>query len=215
MRPHERLVGQVETRWPHAAGDHVRAAVEEVLVVAVERAAISEDQAGLALAPSAAAALGVIGRRRRHVAQVNQVEVGDVHAQFHRGRAHQVGQPTTQLGFLPRVAVFPAETALAPFAFAGLDHLRRVLAGLERRQRGGRLAVEPLEEGVHRGRRRRSRGRRATGIHRVKGRRAAVAQSPEQAGGVELEELVVVDGIEPDQESLADQQREEAVEKAG
>ena len=85
MSPQERLICQVETRRPHTPRDHIRATAEEILVVTVERSTIGEDQARLSLAPSAAAALGVIGRGRGDVAQVNQVEVGDVHAQLHGG----------------------------------------------------------------------------------------------------------------------------------
>ncbi len=52
-----------------------------------------------------------------------------------------------------------------------------------------------------------------TGIHRVNGRRAAVAQSPAQACRVKLEELVITHGIKPDQEPLANQECEQTVKK--
>src|SRR5271157_6002662 len=214
VSPQERFICQVETRGADIPRDHIRATAEEILVVTVERSAISEDQARLSLAPRAAAALGVIGRGRGDVAQVNQVEVGDVHAQLHGRRAHQVGQPATQLGFLPRVAVLPAEPAFPALALAGLDHLRSVLSCLKRRQRGGRLAVEPLEERIHRGRKVGvTMDAGSTGIDRVNGRRAAVAQSPAQACRVKLEELVIIHGIKPDQEPLANQECEQTVKK--
>ena len=64
-------VGQVEERrrgprrapWPRVA--------EEVLVVRALRGAVGDDQRGLSAAAGPAAPLGVVGRRRRHVAQVD------------------------------------------------------------------------------------------------------------------------------------------------
>ena len=50
-----------------------------------------------------------------------------------------------------------------------------------------------------------------TGIKRVQGRGTTVAEPPEEAGGVELEKLMVVDWVEAAEQALADKQRKEAV----
>lgn len=55
------LVGEVEARGAPAACDHVLTVAEEVLVVAVDGAAVGEDEAGLPLAASPATPLGVVG----------------------------------------------------------------------------------------------------------------------------------------------------------
>ena len=74
---------------------------EEVLVVAVPARAERVHERGLPAAPGAAGALGVVGRRRRYVAQVDDVQRGDVDAQLHRRRAEQQRQPARR-GSSPR-----------------------------------------------------------------------------------------------------------------
>ena len=110
--------------------------------------------------------------------------------------------------------VFPAEAALAPFALARFYDLGGMFAGFEGGEGGSRVPVEALEEGIDGGWRFRvAVGPGATGVKRVEGRGAAVAEPPEEAGGVELEKLVVVERVEPAEKALADKQREEAVNK--
>ena len=67
-------------------------------------------QLGLAYRPAgAAAALGVVGRRRRYITHVHRVQVADVHAQFHGGRAEQGGQSTISKLLLACFAVCSAD----------------------------------------------------------------------------------------------------------
>jgi len=54
---------------------------------------------------------------------MHQVQVCNVYAKLHRGRADQVGQTAAELARLAGVAVLPAKTALAPLTFARRDHL--------------------------------------------------------------------------------------------
>src|SRR5207245_9600479 len=59
VRAQQRLVREIEARRTHAARHHVLAAAEEILVVAVERAAVGEHKTRLPLPARAAASLGV------------------------------------------------------------------------------------------------------------------------------------------------------------
>ena len=100
-------------------------------------------------APRPAAALGVVRRRRRHIAHVDGVQRGDVHAQLHRWRAVQEPQPGI------------AELLLALLAHAGI-HLGGVLPCLQGLHKGPALGlarvgnqrskvfVEVAEVGIHR-----------------------------------------------------------------
>ena len=89
MRAEEVLVSQVESRRCDGTRHHGFRPLEEVLIVRAPRGAIREDQRRLAAAPRAPAALCIIRRRRRHVAQVDRVQFADVDAKFHCGRAIQ------------------------------------------------------------------------------------------------------------------------------
>src|ERR1039458_9538881 len=127
---------------------------------------------------------------------MDEIEVGNVHAKFHRGGTNQIWQAAKTVAFLGRVAALPAEATFAALALARLDDLRGVFAGFERGKRNGGVAIEALEERVHR------RwclgvtvGAGAAGVKRVEGGCAAIAQAPEQAGGVQLEKLVVVQRV--------------------
>src|SRR3954468_2450844 len=90
-----------------------------------------------------------------------------------------------------------------------------MLPGLQLGQRFSRAAVETLEEAVDR---RRSidvpRARGPLGIERIRRRRIAVPQLPEQAGRVQLEKLMIVHRRETNEKSLADQQLEQVVPEA-
>ena len=99
-------------------------------------------------APRPAAALGVVRRRRRHIAHVDGVQRGDVHAQLHRWRAVQEPQPGI------------AELLLALLAHAGI-HLGRVLPRFQGLHKGpalglarvsnqrGEILIEAAEVAVH------------------------------------------------------------------
>jgi hypothetical protein len=214
MRPHQRLVGDVEARRTHTAGHHVGATLEEILVVTVDRAAIGEHQSRLSLPSGATAALRVVGGRGRHVSHVDEVKIGDVHAEFHRGRTNQIRQAAQAVALFGGVRVFPAEAAFAALAFARLDDLGGVFAGFQRGKHTGGITVKALEKHIHR-----RRGfdvairAGAPGIQGIKRRRAAIAQTPEQATGVELKKLVVVHRVQSPEESLPDQECDEAVEE--
>ncbi len=138
VRAHEVLVGQIQPRWRDRSRDHRVLMAEEVLIVRAARGAIREDQCGLPAPARPAAALRVIGGRGRHVAQVDHVELGDVHAQLHRGRAIEDGQTSL------------AELALALLAQL-VGHLGGVLARLHAAQVGGDSTVELHEERIRGG----------------------------------------------------------------
>jgi hypothetical protein len=112
------------------------------------------------------------------------------------------------------VTVLPAEAALAALAFARRDDLGGVFARLQGRQCRRGVAVEALEKGVD--------GRQclgvagaasATRIDRVWRRWAAIAQAPEQARRFKLVALVVVHRIEAHEQTLAEEQRQQRIQK--
>src|SRR5208282_5290587 len=170
--------------------------------------------ARLALPPRPAASLHVIGRCRRHVAEMDEVEIGDVDAELHRRRADQIGKPAAQFGFLARVVLVPPEAPLAPSALARRHDLGRVLASLQGCERRWRLPIETLEERIDR--RRQFQITAAAGaarVERVERRRAAIPRLPKDAAGIELIQLMIVDRIEPREHSLAHQEHEEGIDE--
>ena len=114
----EVLVGQVEPRQAHGPRDHQAGTAEEILVVRIARGAVSQHQGGLTAPAGPAAPLGIVCRRRRHVPHVDHVELTDVDAELHRGRAIQDGE------------LAGAEILLALLPLLVWD-LGSVLAGLE------------------------------------------------------------------------------------
>ena len=106
-----------------------------MLVVAAAGRAVGEHQGGLAAAPGPARPLGVVGGGGRDVAHVHDVQVGDVHAQLHGGRAEQHGQ------------LCLAELLLALLALGG-GHLGGVLSGLHPGRVRGQIPIQLDEEPV-------------------------------------------------------------------
>ena len=80
---HQLFIGQVERRRADFAMHHARRVGKEELIVGAARCAIGQHQRRHAAAASAPASLGVVGRRGRHVAQVDGVQRRDVDAEFH------------------------------------------------------------------------------------------------------------------------------------
>jgi len=95
-------VGKIQGRRAHHAMHHLVGMLEEPLVMRAERRAVGDDQRLLAGTPGTATALGVVGRGRRDIAQVDGVERGNIHAQLHRGRAEHHRQ-AFQRRFMGRV----------------------------------------------------------------------------------------------------------------
>src|SRR5450759_263249 len=87
MRAHQIFVGKVESRRGDVSGNHTIWALEEILVVWTACRAVREDQRRLAAAPRSAAALGIVGRSWRNVPHVHYVQLCDVDAKLHGGRA--------------------------------------------------------------------------------------------------------------------------------
>ncbi|OQC03532.1 MAG: hypothetical protein BWX80_02759 [Candidatus Hydrogenedentes bacterium ADurb.Bin101] len=99
-------VAQIDARRRHGAGHHLAGLAEVILVVGAAARAIGIDQGRLSAAPRTAAALGIVGRGRRHVAHVHQVQLGNVHAELHGGgteQERQVGFTKLLFAFLPVV----------------------------------------------------------------------------------------------------------------
>jgi len=90
VRPHQRLIRQIEPWRTHAAGDHLIPVPEVPLVMAVDGTAIGEDQTRLALAARSAAPLDIVRRRRRYVPEVHEIKVGDIDAKLHGRRADEI-----------------------------------------------------------------------------------------------------------------------------
>ena len=111
-------VPQVDARRRHRSGHHASRLAVEVLVVGAAPGAVGEDESGLSAAPGASAALRVVGRSGRNVAQVDEVELGDVDAELHGRGAEQ-----------ERQLAFP-KARLAVLAVLG-GHLSGVLARFE------------------------------------------------------------------------------------
>ncbi len=177
VRLHQIGVCQIEPRRHHLAGHHALRLAEKVLVVAAPDGAIGRDEGRLTTAPGAPATLGVIRRRRRHVAHMDDVQVGDIDAELHGRRAKQ------------RLERPGAKVALAILAPLLLD-LAGVLTASHINQLHGRFAVEAGEERVWPGAwvELQLHAARADG---VTGDRA-VARAPEQRVGTQLHCLAVL-----------------------
>ena len=149
MGPQQGFVGQIEAWRPDTARNHVLPPVEEVLVVAIQSAAVREHQPGLPLRPPG-----------RYAARNWPGWVA--HSAGGRGPGPQCPRQVPSWGNrLSRAGgarphspsgyrSLPNGIGIAPFPFAWLDHLGCVFAGLQGSQCSRRLAVESLEEGVDR-----------------------------------------------------------------
>ena len=139
------LIRQLQRWGTDGTRHHPHRIGEEILIVRGSGAAVAEHQRWLTATTRAAAALRIVGRGGRHIAHVDGVERGDVHAQLHGWRAiHQTQRRAPE-------RVFPA----LPFPRI---HLGGVLPGKQCLQEGspfcgdqiGQIRVEATEVGVHR-----------------------------------------------------------------
>ena len=89
---HQVAIAQVNPRRGDGAGDHAVGVFEVILVVGAATGAVGINQGGLAATTGTAAALGVVGRGGRDVAQVDDVKLGDVHAELHGRRTKEERQ---------------------------------------------------------------------------------------------------------------------------
>ncbi len=128
-------IGQIQAWRGDLPTHHPLWSSEVILVMRAARGAVGEDQRRLPATPGAAAALGVIGRCRRHVTHVHYIKLGDVDSQLHRRRAIEQGQPALAKSFL----------TADPFLHR---HLGRMLARSNPGQPLGHLPVELHEEGI-------------------------------------------------------------------
>jgi len=155
MAAQQSLVGQIESRWSDRTGNHVLRAPEVVLVVGVPGRTVGEHEGGLSRPSCPTAALGVVGRGGGHVAHVDGVQFGDIHAQFHGGRAEHERQALQGgiMGILLRpvlpVVLAEAKALLQQLALLGV-HLGCVFAGLEGEQGVGRLAQHVSNTAIQR-----------------------------------------------------------------
>ena len=182
-------VREVEDRRAHLAVDHRLGVAEEVLVVGALGRCVGDDQGRLPAAARPSAPLGVVRRRRGHVAHVDRVQGRDVDAELHRRGAEEDRQEAAGLAGLPELflvrrellalALAEAEALLPDLAAVGID-LGGVLARLEPEERVHRGAehsrqvlVEVAEERVL---------RRSAAVRRDVVRRGAA--QPEHDAGV-------------------------------
>ncbi len=182
MGPHQVLVGHVDARGADLARHHELGPAEEPLVMGAASRAVGEDQRRLAAATGPPGALGVVGRRGRHVAEVDHVELGDVDAQLHGGRAVEHGQGGV------------AEAQLALLALER-RHLGGVLASLHAHEVTGQVAIEVDKEGVGNDR---DVGR-AGSAHRIVVRPGPLAGPPAHGRG---RYLVAGDAVAGDEQLL-------------
>src|SRR5689334_7310026 len=83
VSPEQLFVVEIDPRTGYRTSDHRFGLFEEILIVGASGRAVRVDERRLAAAPRASAALRVVRRRRRHVAQIDDVELGDVHPELH------------------------------------------------------------------------------------------------------------------------------------
>jgi hypothetical protein len=133
MRTQEAFIGKVQPWRPDASRNHLLAAPKEVLVMTVEGPAIGEDKTGLALPSRSATSLGIIRRRGRDIAQMDEVQVGNVNAQLHSGGTDEIREPPAQLRLFPPIGIIPTEAAFSQLPLAGTNDLSCVLARFKRR----------------------------------------------------------------------------------
>ena len=159
----------------HLAVDHRLRVAEEVLVVRALRRAVGENERRLAAAAGATAALRVVGRRRRDVAQVDGVQRRDVDAELHRRRAEEHRQEAVGLAELAEVLLVGGQL-LALLARRTGSASRGPRAS---RRRPGRCAPAPRTRRAGGPGSRRACGEvRRRGRGRRRSRSAARARSP-------------------------------------
>ena len=105
VRADQVAIAEVDAGRRYRSGDHPDGLAVEVLIVRAAPRAVGEDQRRLPAATGAPAALSVVGRRGRDVAQVDEVQLLDVDAQFHRRRAEQQRETAIPEARLPLLAV--------------------------------------------------------------------------------------------------------------
>ena len=179
-------VREVEDRRAHFAVDHRLGVAEEVLVVGALGRCVGDDQGRLPAAARPSAPLGVVRRRRGHVAHVDRVQGRDVDAELHRRGAEEDRQEPVGLAGLPELLLFlrellalalaEAEALLPDLAVLGID-LGGVLARLEPEERVHRGAEHPRKVLVEVAEERILRGSAAV--------RRGVAQAEDDAGVVD------------------------------
>ena len=120
MRAGEIAISQVNARWGDGACNHLARLAKEVLVVRAASGTVGEDQRRLPAPSSPATALRIIGRSRRNIPQVNEVQLGNVHAQLHSRRAKEQGQITATEPIFALLAIFGCDLSsmLARFEHA-------------------------------------------------------------------------------------------------
>ena len=89
MRFDEIAISELDRGWPDIAIHHRLRPLEVILIVRALSCAVGHDKSGLSGSARAPRALGIVGRRRRHIAQVHSVQSRNVDAKLHRRRAKQ------------------------------------------------------------------------------------------------------------------------------
>ena len=168
VRADEVFIGHVEPGRLHLAGNHEFGVLEEILVVRAAERAVGEHQSGLAAATGATAALRVVGRRGRDVAQIDRIQILDVDAQLHRRRTEQDGQ------FGGAKIVFALHAKLA-------GHLRGMFARRNAPHLLDARAEQFDEEFIGRAAGGRSRGHADAVVVSL----GAIARAPDEGAGVD------------------------------
>ena len=106
VRSHQIPIADVDARRRHKTGDHLIRLSEIILVVWAATGAIGIHQCRLPAATGPTTALRIIGRCWRNVAQIDQVQLSYVYAQFHRRGAEKERQIGGAESFLPLFPVF-------------------------------------------------------------------------------------------------------------
>src|SRR5438309_100530 len=89
MRLDQLAVSEVDAGGGNGAGNDLGAAPEKVLIVDVALGSKGHDKRRPSVASRPAAALGVVRGGRRHVAEVDGVEVADIDPELHCRRTEE------------------------------------------------------------------------------------------------------------------------------
>lgn len=139
MGTNEVAIPQINAGRDDRASNHPIGVFEVILIVRAATGAVGINQRGLSTTTGAATALRVVGRGRRDVAKIDDVKLGDVHAEFHRWGTEQQRQFRSTKAIFAFLAVFGR-------------HLSGVLAGFQHTFQVNETAIAFHEVLVHLGR---------------------------------------------------------------
>ena len=156
MGAHQIAIAQINPGRRDHATHHLLGPVVVILIVRTAARTVGVHQRRLPAASGPPATLCVIGRGRRHIAQIHHIQLRDIDAQLHRRRTEQQGQIAGAKPIFAVLTVFRGDlSGMLPCFQAGLQvdevavaldeiaiHFRRDFTGFDqaRRVKGANLA---------------------------------------------------------------------------